>query len=296
VFVTACDKPASERPLEVFFIDVGHGSSILIRTPDDRTCLIDGGAAFAGANRVAPLLDSLRITELDYTFVTNYTPGRIGGLDEVLRHLGGEEGVLHRCYDRGWTMPTPEFCEYASIARSRRQRIKPGELIELGDLSIWCIASNGRVVGRKPVPVTDERDRSLALLVSWGEFDMLVLGDLASRSGSGRLALADDVARQTDGIDLLAVPDNGAEESVTYYLQQELGPAASVISVGADTGLLSQHTVNTLARRGRRVYTTGRVPGIVIPVLSGRAVDGDVRVTVSHGSFTVAGDVFPIGN
>lgn len=291
--LTACSTTDTERPLEITFIDVGAGSAILIRTPDQRTCLIDGGPTYAGANRICPLLDSLRITELDYTIATNYTPERIGGLDEVIRHLGGEEGVLYRCYDRGAGTAGQDFREYNKAARSRRQRMKPGELIDMGELSIWCIASNGRVVGRALTSPTNEKDRSIALLVSYGDFDMLVLSDLASYGRDGRLALAEEAARVADGVELLVVPDGGSRYSVSDRLRQDVEPTVSVIQCATgDSSLPSQHVINELTRRGSRVYTTGRVTSAIIPTGAGRTVGSNIRVTVGNGGYTVAGDTF----
>lgn len=291
--LTACSTTDSEKPLEITFIDVGAGSAILIRTPDERTCLIDGGPTYAGANRICPLLDSLGITELDYTIATNYTPERIGGLDEVIRHLGGDEGILYRCYDRGGGTAGRDFREYNQAARSRRQRMKPGEMVDMGELSIWCIASNGRVVGSDRTSPTNEKDRSIALLVSYGDFDMLVLSDLASYGRDGRLALADQAASLTDRVELLVVPDGGSRYSVSDLLRRDVEPTVSVIQCATgDSSLPSQRVINELTRRGSRIYTTGRVTSAIIPIGAGRGVGSNIRVTVGNGGYTVAGDTF----
>ena len=291
--LTACSTTDSEKPLEITFIDVGAGSAILIRTPDQRTCLIDGGPTYAGANRICPLLDSLGITELDYTIATNYTPERIGGLDEVIRHLGGDEGVLYRCYDRGGGATGRDFREYNQAARSRRQRMKPGEMVDMGDLSIWCLAANGRVVGSDRTSPTNEKDRSIALLVSYGDFDMLVLSDLASYQRDGRLALAEQAASLTDRVELLVVPDGGSRYSVSDLLRRDVEPTVSVIQCATgDSSLPNQRAINELTRRGSRVYTTGKVTSAIIPIGSGRGVGSNIRVTVGNGGYAVAGDTF----
>lgn len=291
--LTACSTTEAERPLEITFFDVGAGSAILIRTPDQRTCLIDGGPTYAGANRICPLLDSMGITELDYTIATNYTPERIGGLDEVIRHLGGEEGILYRCYDRGGGTVGRDFREYNQAARSRRQRMKPGEMVDMGELSIWCIAANGRVVGGEHASPTSEKDRSIALLVSYGDFDMLVLSDLASYGRDGRLALAEEAARRTDGVDLLVVPDGGSRYSVSDRLRKDVEPAVSIVQCATgDTNLPSQRVINELTRGGRRIYATGRVTSAIIPIGAGRAVGSNIHVTVDNGGYAVDSDTF----
>lgn len=293
VALTACRTTEPERPLEVFVIDVGAGQSILFRTPDGRTCLVDGGPTYAGANAVCPLLDSLGITELDYTIATNYSAGRVGGLDEVIRHVGGEEGILHRCYDRGRIGITPEFVEYAGIARSRRHRIRPGERVELGELSFRCLASNGQVAGRRAARVTDERDRSIALIASWRGFNLLLPSDLMSIPGAGRLALATDAAEIADDADVLIVPDGGSEASVSWRFQQVASPRVAVLSVAAGDSLRpSPHAISRLARRGRRIYATGRLAPGLIPAGRGRSLGGNVRISVGDRWFAVAGDTY----
>ncbi|MBM3316062.1 hypothetical protein FJY71_09575, partial [candidate division WOR-3 bacterium] len=145
LLVPACQVPKPEVPLDVVVFDVGQGSAVLVRTPDGRTCLIDGGPTYAGANQVWPVLDSLQIRELDYCFALNYTAGRIGGLDEVVRRLQGEEGILFRCYDRGYTARSPEFEQYAAAVGRRRHRLRAGDEVMMGELRIRCLAANGRV-------------------------------------------------------------------------------------------------------------------------------------------------------
>jgi competence protein ComEC len=288
----ACRTPVSDEPIDMTFIDVGQGSSILIRTSDQRTCLIDAGPAFAGANEVCPLLDSLHITELDYCITTNYTDGRVGGMDEVLRWLGGEEGVLYRCFDRGAAPDVPGFADYAAVAGSRRTRMRLGELIDMGDVSVWCIAANGRTLG-KTQPVADERDKSIALLVSFGEFDMLVSSDLTSLAGAGRRNVGAGLTSAADEVEMLVVGDFGRTGAVGQHLADALNPVVSVIPAGLnDDSLPSQRTVNLLCRRDGRVYQTGRSGWNMIPHGKGRIVGGNIHVTVGRDYYVVAGDTF----
>ncbi len=293
LMIFACQVPEPESYVDITFIDVGHGHAVLIRTSDQRACLIDGGPAFAGANEICPLLDSLGITELDYSISTNYTSGRVGGLDEVIRWLGGEEGVLYRCYDRGGTSTAAEFGEYAAAVGSRRTRIRMGEMIDMGDVSIWCVAVNGRVLGEKAKPVTAEEDRSVALLVSYGEFDMLIASDLTSVAGGGRYNLGTSLADGSDEVEMLVVGEGGPPNSLGPRMVENLNPVVSIIPIGAnDDSLPSQKVVNRLTRHDRKVYQTSRTGWDMIPTGRGRIVGGDIHVTVGRDYYVVAGDTF----
>lgn len=72
--------------LEVFFFDVGYGDSILIRLPEGRHVLIDGGYPEYGA-RVVDEIKKLGITHLNLVVSTHPHPDHIGGLAEVLNHF-----------------------------------------------------------------------------------------------------------------------------------------------------------------------------------------------------------------
>jgi len=72
--------------LEVFFFDVGYGESILVRLPEGRQILIDGGYPAYGP-RVVSLIQSLELTRLDVVVSTHPHPDHIGGLAEVLENF-----------------------------------------------------------------------------------------------------------------------------------------------------------------------------------------------------------------
>lgn len=288
-----CQEPKPEHNLEIVFFDVGPGSATLIRTPERRTCLIDGGPTYAGANDICPILDSLGITELDYCAATNYTEGRIGGLDEVVRYLGGERGIINQCLDRGRAASGPAFAEYRQAVGKRREAIKVGQTITLGDVKITCLARNGRVLGTRYRTPKVEEDRSIALRVSYCDFDLLIPGDLSAAADGPRLDLLSELAEVCDEVELLAVGDFGSARASSFRTLEQLNPVASVISVGPNQDSLpSPRTVNRLLKYRRKLYQTNRAGNSDLPQRGGRVVNGNIWVTVTPRFFTVAGDTF----
>ena len=77
--VAAAAKNAGQ--LDVTFIDVGQGLSILIQAPDGKTALIDGGNPGSGA---LAYLKSQKINRIDVMIATHPHMDHIGGLTEVL--------------------------------------------------------------------------------------------------------------------------------------------------------------------------------------------------------------------
>lgn len=77
---------------ELVFIDVGQGSSTLIRFPGGKTALIDGGASSskkfnAGKNIIAPYLWYRGITHLDSIIITHTDADHSNGIPFLLRRF-----------------------------------------------------------------------------------------------------------------------------------------------------------------------------------------------------------------
>ena len=64
--------------LKIHFIDVGQGDACLIRTPYNKTILIDGGGSKnseefdVGKNTLLPYLLDRRITKIDYIMISHF--------------------------------------------------------------------------------------------------------------------------------------------------------------------------------------------------------------------------------
>ena len=61
--------------LEIYFIDVGQGDSTLVKTPNDKTILIDGGGATnydVGENTLIPYLLARKVKKIDYVIISHF--------------------------------------------------------------------------------------------------------------------------------------------------------------------------------------------------------------------------------
>ena len=74
-----------QKRLEIYFVDVGQGDCTLIKTPTNKTILIDGGGSEFGSFDVGerillPYLLDRRINNIDYILISHLDSDHIGGL------------------------------------------------------------------------------------------------------------------------------------------------------------------------------------------------------------------------
>ena len=78
---------AFAQNLEIHYINVGWGASVLMKGPDGTTVLMDSGNTGKGTGLVVPYLQSIGIQPavgLDYTIAGHQHCDHVGGMDEVI--------------------------------------------------------------------------------------------------------------------------------------------------------------------------------------------------------------------
>jgi competence protein ComEC len=92
--------------LQVSYIDLGQGDSILLHASDDTNILIDGGPRSAGPTVVA-YLQQEGIDDVDVMVLTHDDAEHIGGLIDVLRSTIPVESVIY-----------PYMCNFSPVCNS----------------------------------------------------------------------------------------------------------------------------------------------------------------------------------
>ena len=254
MFVLLAVLPLSAQQLEIHYIDVGWGGSVLIKGPDGTTVLLEAGNTGLGTQYVVPYLKSIGLQPangLDYMIGGHQHCDHIGGLDEVInagynvriKQYYNGSSYASTCVD-GWNAAAATTTAGAPVA------MPVGTVIQLGNgAKITCVARNGSIIGGGSVAVSDENDRSIALLIQYGGFDYLWASDLGGGSDTctGRSTAQLDVESSmiraispggafplitAGGIDLLHVNHHGSESSTnpTYFNMAD--PAVAIIGVG----------------------------------------------------------------
>ena len=248
--------PLAAQELQIHYINVGWGGSTLIVGPDGTTVLLDGGNTGRGTQRVVPYLNAIGITPaigLDYTIVSHQHCDHNGGLDEVV-NAGWNVWVEN--WDNGSTYSSSCVTQWDSTASTTAAGIPVampvGTVVQLGGgATLTCIARNGSIIGGGGVSVSDENDRSIAVLVKHGGFEWIWAGDLGGGQNdsacTGRTTAQTNVETavlaaispggafpliSSGGIDALHVNHHGSESSTNNDWFDLARPAVALIATG----------------------------------------------------------------
>jgi len=320
---------ASAQQLEIHYINVGWGGAVLVKGPDGTTVLLEAGNTGKGTARVVPYLQSIGIMPangLDYTIAGHQHCDHIGGLDEVIQ--AGYNVRIKNYYNgssntstcvTGWNSAAATTTAGAPVAPAI------GTQIALGNgARLTIVARNGSIIGGGSVSVSDENDRSIAVLIQYGGFDYLWASDMGGgnidEACTGRFT-----SSQTDvesfviqaispggafplisagGIDVLNVNHHGSESSTNKNWMNLSQPAVAVISTGAgqtsgwdfprkdvvEKVLLSQATACITAPPALVLQTEEGSPTGSLTSFAGFSV-GNIKISTDGVStFTVSGD------
>lgn len=243
--------------MEIVFIDVGQGDAILIKTPQGKFILIDGGGSYfydVGKNTLLPYLYHRGIRKID--LLINTHPDN--------DHLDGIETVVKDMKTAGIAVPTSLYNDdayrYLKIAAKQKHvpviGLHAGQQIELGGARLEVMYP-----GSQEADGQDYNDNSLVCRVSLGKFSILLTGDIEAKAiedlqRNGRLRAAT----------VVKVPHHGSKSSADADFYRYTMPQYAVISVGRNNcfGHPHQKVIDILANQQIRVLRTDRDGAIIL--------------------------------
>ncbi len=251
------ELPAQGTPeglLAVHFIDVGQGDSILIRTPQGRTMLIDGGTAAAGET-VLNYLSRAGISKIDLVVGTHPHEDHIGGLVSVL-----EKMPVDRVIDSGKIHTSQTYEKYLTLIEKKKIPFeigRAGQKINLDPAVVLKILHPGPDVERG-----DANHASVVIELRYGRVTFLFNGDAEERAEAEIL----ERGYHRAGATILKAGHHGSSTSTSESFLKAVAPAAAVISAGRDNPYGHPHaeTLDRLAASRVKIYRTDLLGSIVI--------------------------------
>ncbi len=210
---TAALPLPSDTVLRVTFLDVGQGDAVLLQAPEGQTALVD-----AGRSNVVPLLREMGVERIDLLVATHPHADHIGGMAGVIQAM-----PVRFYMDNGQTHSTDTY-ERLMAALDARPEIT---YLEAEPRTISLGSAEIEVLPLLPRGTTDHNNRSVALVVRFGEFRALLSGDSEVRQlthlvGQGAVP----------ALTLLKAPHHGSDNGFTRAFLEAARPEVVVISVG----------------------------------------------------------------
>ena len=198
-------RTQSRDTLDIYSIDVEGGQSTLYVSPSGQSMLVDAGnPGDRDADRIAAVAKQAGLSAIDVMLTTHYDGDHHGGVKDVAARIPIRTFVDHgpRINDPGQPQ-TPQFQAYVertdrsyaeAVAVGKHVVVKPGDTVPVEGLDIRVVASNREALktalpgGGAPNPLcaayaphdvdTSENSFSVGLVIRYGTFRMLNLGDL----------------------------------------------------------------------------------------------------------------------
>lgn len=263
--------------LEVTFLDVGQGDGICLRTRET-TIFVDGGSSDEkklGESKIEPFLKSCGIGYVDYWVVSHGDQDHISGLLYLM-----EEGdiAISNLIMPGAGQGDEVYEKLAAMARKRGGKIfwmEENDSLQAGALTVKCLYPQSAIIfGER-----DRNEHSLVLQVDYGDFCMLLTGDM---SGDGENRLMDTM--QMPDISVLKAAHHGSRYSTGARWLEQIKPEWAVISCGQDNryGHPHKETVERLEEKNTEIFQTD-MDGAVILNTDGKSTDWSTWLVRASG-------------
>jgi competence protein ComEC len=259
----ALDLPSGEK-LTLTFVDVGHGNSVIIRTPQNHVVLFDAGSfpsARTAGQRIGGVLVAHGIQRIDQLVVSHAD----------LDHYNGVPDLVRRFSIRQFVSPPgmlDDDSPYVQLLRTYLTQEKiPLRSIHAGEL-LWAEPGLSlRVLSPPPTLFPDgDNANSLVLVIDYGSRRVLLTADV---EGAGLNAL---ISNDSTGFDVIQVPHHGSRESQPRQVAKWAGAEHAIIS--GMQRRISGETLQAYQDAGSRTWITDEVGAILVGV----HVDGQVAI------------------
>ncbi len=246
IFVFA-EKPRSF--VEVSFLDVGQGDSILIEARNGNQVLFDSGPnrkVLSELSKELPFFDR----SIDILVATHPDTDHIGGFPEIVKRYKTRLFV-----EPGIGSETSLYKELKNRLKAERVSVleaKKGMVIDLKDGSFIEVFFPDRDISG-----LDPNDASIIARYVFGEVCFLLTGDASQKMEEYVLSLE----KEDLNCDVLKVGHHGSKTSTSPAFVSAVSPSVAIISAGKDNryGHPHEEVLETLEKAGIEILSTAQM-------------------------------------
>jgi beta-lactamase superfamily II metal-dependent hydrolase len=240
---------AKTGKLLIYAIDVEGGQATLLVSPSGGSMLVDTGwPGFNGrdAERIQAAMKDAGITKIDRVLITHFHMDHVGGVPNLVERVEVGQFIDHGENREDSDVTRHDYAAYMKAIEGKPHRVvKPGDTIDVPGLSILVLTADGdhidAVPGVKPVanPAcasepkweldTSENPRSTGVLVRFGQFRFLDLGDLTKAKEIPLVCPENRIG----AVDLYLVNHHGMNLSNAKAFVDAIHPRVAIMDNGA---------------------------------------------------------------
>jgi competence protein ComEC len=248
----AQNSPGKNKQLLIYSIDVEGGQATLIVAPSGASMLVDTG--WPGSNgrdaeRIQAAMKDAGISQIDKVLITHFHTDHVGGVPELVKRVKVGQFLDHGVNREDSDISRKDFSAYiAAVGSTPRRTLRPGDAIDIAGLNAMVITADGEhtssVPGIKPEPNNDcskepkwtldqsENPRSVGILVRFGRFSFLDLGDLTKAKEIDLVCPNNPLGK----VNLFLVSHHGLDQSNAKSLVNAIHPRAAIMNNGSHKG------------------------------------------------------------
>ncbi len=236
--------------LHVYVLDVGQGDALLIQSPEGHWALIDGGPdSVLMAARLGEILPFWQ-RRIDLVVATHQDSDHLAGLVPLTERY--QVGQIVQASAAGGSLLGDEWRRRIEAGGVTETRVQRGDQILMGETRLWVLHPAEDLAHNAP----DDNERSLVMLLEYGDLRLLLTGDIGARAEAELLSAGLDLSAT-----VLKVSHHGSGSASTAAFLSAVAPQIAVISVGAENrfGHPSPSVLERLEANGARVLRTDQV-------------------------------------
>lgn len=212
----------NDGKLHVTFCNVGQGDGIVIRTPDGKNILVDGGPDNSILTCLAknmPFWDrTIDLVILSHPDLDHY----YGLIDVTQRYTVKMFATQPKLIEKeGYNQLQQSLAEKHIPIRS----VCNGDTIRLPDQVSLQIVWPHSCTNETSIEATETNNLSVVALLTYGTFDLLLTGDIDE-------TITEEIGPLAGDISVLKVPHHGSKSGFDEEFLLEITPELAVISVG----------------------------------------------------------------
>jgi beta-lactamase superfamily II metal-dependent hydrolase len=243
---------ASDRTLQIYFVDVEGGQSTLFVPSHGQSLLIDTGwgyNAFRDANRIVAAMKKAKINKIDYVLITHFHSDHVGGVPQLAQKVKIGAFIDHGPNRETSKTSSTLYAEYEkAIAGLEHIVAKPGDHLPIKGLDVTVVSGDGKVIaaplpgagqsnsacaGVKPKEADpSENARSLGTVIQFGNFRIVDLGDLTWNKELSLMCPVNKLGKA----DLFVVSHHGMDISNSPALVHGIAPRVAIMDNGSKKG------------------------------------------------------------